>query len=141
MAFLLLLQTYTLTRHGAILVMNKTIISSLITGLMLGSNVSAQCQPANAPTLIDGSLAPLEEIVANQQQVKTYMGAANLYLQCLDKEEANAVSTGTEIEETKVVRDAFYNAAVDTMNLTAANFNQEIQKFKAKDSQLTTNIK
>jgi hypothetical protein len=120
--------------------MNKTMITSLIAGLMLSGNVSAQCQPANAPPLIDGSLAPLEEIVTNQQQVKAYMEAANLYLQCLDKEEANAVSTGTEIEETKVVRDEFYNATVDTMNLTAANFNQEIQKFKSKNSQLTTNI-
>jgi CHASE3 domain sensor protein len=114
--------------------MNKTIISSLIAGLVLSSNLSAQCQPANAPTLVDGSLAPLEEIVANQQQVKAYMSEANLYLQCLDTEEENAVATGAETEETKVVRDAFYNATVDTMNLTAANFNQEIQKFKAQDS-------
>jgi hypothetical protein len=123
-----------LTRYGAIFVMNKTIISFLVAGVILSSNVSAQCTPANAPTLVDGSLAPLEAIVANQQEVKTYMSEANLYLECLDTEEAVAVSTGAETEETKVVRDAFYNMTVDKMNMTAANFNQEIQKFKAQNS-------
>jgi hypothetical protein len=114
--------------------MNKTIISFLVAGVILSSNVSAQCTPANAPTLVDGSLAPLEAIVANQQEVQTYISEANLYLECLDTEETAAVSTGTETEETKVVRDAFYNMTVDKMNVTAADFNQEIQKFKAKGS-------
>jgi hypothetical protein len=114
--------------------MNKTIISLLTAGVVLSGNVSAQCTPANAPTLVDGSLAPLEAIVANQQQVQTYISEANLYLECLDTEEAAAVSTGTATEETKVVRDAFYNMTVDQMNVTAADFNQEIQKFKAKGS-------
>lgn len=123
-----------LTRYGAIFVMNKTIISFLIAGAVLSSNVSAQCIPANAPSLVDGSLAPLDAIVANQQEVKNYMSEANVYLECLDTEEAMAVSTGAETEETKVVRDAFYNMTVDKMNITAANFNQEIQKFKAQNS-------
>jgi hypothetical protein len=114
--------------------MNKIIISFLVAGAILSSNASAECTPATAPNLVDGSLAPLEAIVANQQEVKTYMSEANMYLECLDTEEAMAVSTGAETEETKVVRDAFYNMTVDKMNITAANFNQEIQKFKAKNS-------
>lgn len=114
--------------------MNKIIISFLVAGAVLSSNVSAECTPATAPNLVDGSLAQLEAIVANQQEVKTYMSEANVYLECLDSEEATAVSTGAETEETKVVRDAFYNMTVDKMNITAANFNQEIQKFKAQNS-------
>jgi hypothetical protein len=114
--------------------MNKIIISILTAGLAFSGNLSAQCIPANSPTLVDGSIVALEAIVSNQQEVKAYMGKANLYLECLDKEEITAISTGTETEETKAVRDAFYNMTVDKMNLTAADFNQEIQKFKANSS-------
>ena len=114
--------------------MNKIIISFITAGLTFSGTVSAQCIPTNPPSLVDGSIAALEAIVSNQQEVKAYMGEANLYLECLDKEEMTAISTGTETEETKVVRDAFYNMTVDKMNETAADFNQEIQKFKANDS-------
>jgi hypothetical protein len=114
--------------------MNKFIILYLAAGLVISTNVSAQCTPADAPTLVDGSLVELDAIVANQQEVKAYMSSANLYLECLDKEEMTAISTGVETEETKVVRDAFYNMTVDKMNLVATDFNQEIQKFKAKGS-------
>ena len=111
--------------------------TTLITSLLFTavSSVSqANCNPAKSPELVDGTTASLEQLVDNQKAVKTYMGEANSYLECLDLEEANAIATGSETEETKVVRDAFYNATVDQMNITAANFNTEIQNYKARSA-------
>jgi len=86
----------------------------------------------------NGSTATKDDMLAGQRGVKTYVSEMEVYLECIVAEEKAAIATmdGLEPEEEQQREDMInkkYNAAVDEMERIAAQFNAEVQAYKAKD--------
>jgi len=77
-------------------------------------------------------------MIAGQRGVKSYMGAMESYLSCIEAaEQATVAATDEQDEETKQQRIAMfnkkYNAAVEEMNLVAEEFNVQVRAYKERD--------
>jgi hypothetical protein len=73
-----------------------------------------------------------------QRNVKNYVGEMEVYLDCIVEEEKVAVAAMDDLEpEVEQQREDMinkkYNAAVDEMERIAAQFNAEVQAYKAKN--------
>jgi hypothetical protein len=89
----------------------------------------AACENPTMVAVPDGGNATMEELLAVQEQVKTYMGAMETYLACLNEElEAGGDDAPAEFKSLMVTR---HNSAVTEMETIAAAFNQQVQAFKA----------
>lgn len=78
-------------------------------------------------------------MLEGQRGVKTYVAAMEVYLECIIEEEKIAIAVIEDIqpEDEQQRADAMnkkYNAAVDEMERLAAQFNAEVQAYKAKES-------
>ena len=78
-------------------------------------------------------------MLEGQRGVKTYVAAMEVYLECIIEEEKTAIAEIEDIqpEDEQQRADAMnkkYNAAVDEMERLAAQFNAEVQAYKAKES-------
>ena len=87
--------------------------------------------------LPNGATASKEDMITGQTAVKDYMASMETYLTCIEQEEKDTVAGMTEItDEERASRDAAltkkYNAAVEEMELLAAQFNEEVRAYKAK---------
>ena len=78
-------------------------------------------------------------MLEGQRGVKTYVAAMEVYLECIVDEEKAAMAAMEDMqpEDEQQRADAMnkkYNAAVDEMERLAAQFNAEVQAYKAKGS-------
>ena len=93
--------------------------------------------PANV-SIANGSTATKDEMIASQSAVKKFVADMEAYLACIVDEEkaARALMSNIEAEEEEQ-REAMlnkkYNAAVEQMERVAADFNLEVQAYKARD--------
>ena len=93
------------------------------------------CDYPQRADVANGQTASKDEMVASQKAVKTYMSDMENYLACIESEEQDAVAALGEIDEdTKKQRSEVfnkkYNAAVDEMQLVAAEFNEQVRAYK-----------
>jgi hypothetical protein len=80
------------------------------------------------PALPDGTKATLDEMMAGQKKVKEFVAAGDTYLKCLTKV---IDSKDRPIEERNAAVNE-HNRMVGAMEQTAAGFNDQIKKFKAR---------
>lgn len=79
-------------------------------------------------TVPDGATATMEELLAAQANVKTYMAEMEVYLACLNDELEGTDEDATgEIKSLMVTR---YNSAVSEMETVAAAFNEQVQAYR-----------
>lgn len=112
----------------------KSKIAIAIASLIFAPLVFACDYPERAD-LPNGATASKDDMLAGQKTVKNYMSTMEEYLTCLEKDEKNAVAALDELsDEDRASRDtAFtkkYNAAVEEMELIAAQFNEEVRAYK-----------
>lgn len=92
------------------------------------------------PTQIDipnGDTATRDEMLDGQKNVKDYVATMEAYLECLVEEERAARAQLEELspEDEQLREDMLnkkYNAAVEEMEKVAAEFNAEVQAYKAR---------
>ncbi|MEQ9561954.1 MAG: hypothetical protein RLN69_05490 [Woeseiaceae bacterium] len=94
--------------------------------------------PANV-SMVNGTTATKEEMIATQAAVKKYVADMEAYLTCIVDEEksARALISDIETEEEQQREEMLnkkYNAAVEQMERVAAEFNSEVQAYKARDN-------
>lgn len=89
----------------------------------------AACTLPNEVSVPDGSQASMEEMLAAQKAVKSYMAEMEDYLKCLDDESASMGDT--ETDEQRNAHVAQHNSAVDAMERVANSFNEQIRAYKA----------
>ena len=94
--------------------------------------------PARAK-IVSGATASKDEMIASQKSVKAYMAAMDVYLACLDEEEKAARAELAEPDaETLQERDEMlakkHNAAVEEMEIVAAEFNEQVRAYKAQEN-------
>lgn len=109
----------------------------------------ADCSyPPRPDHIPDGRTATMAEMVTAQKAVKEYDAAINAYLACIQLEHDDSVklvapaSTDKKptAEEKKKIDDLDrvavqkHNAAIDDDQAVAAQFNEQVRAFKAKDN-------
>ena len=117
--------------------MNKTTRISIASALLFLAPAALACDYPAQASIASGANASKDEMIASQRSVKAYMAAMEEYLACLEKTEADAVAGQTELtDEEKANREATmtkkYNAAVEQMELVAAQFNEEVRAYRAQ---------
>ncbi len=107
-------------------------ITLLIATSAMAGPAFADCGYPQDVSIPDGAAASEAEMVEGQKGVKGYMAEMDEYLKCLDEKSA---ALGEEItEEDRLMHVKKHNAAVDAMEQVAANFNEQIRAFKAKNN-------
>jgi cyclophilin family peptidyl-prolyl cis-trans isomerase len=90
--------------------------------------VIPECEPAVPPALPDAAVASLEQMVAAQQDVRTFVAAGEAYLACLatviDDEQRGAADRNLGVTE--------HNRTVAVMEETAADFNARLRTFRSR---------
>lgn len=115
-------------------------ITRLASGLMLVSFLAGAAQaecvypraPANLP---DGATATEDEMVTGMKTVKAYNEQVNAYLTCLETEKntrIEAAGTDSAAEQIKAIHTKRHNAAVEELEATAAQFNEQVKVFKER---------
>ena len=87
------------------------------------------CEAPAVPPVPDGKTATMEQLLAAQGQVKTYMSGMQTYLACIDME-ADAKGADAPAEYKAMMVDR-HNTAVTEMEQIAAAFNEQIKAYKA----------
>lgn len=113
-------------------------LTSLLLALtLLALQPVMACDYPQRPKIADGNTANKEELIASQKSVKTYMAAMEVYLDCIAEEEKAARAALEEPdEETLSSREKMlakkHNAAVEEMEIVAAEFNEQVRVYKAR---------
>ena len=90
---------------------------------------ASACETPAMISIPDGKSATMEQLLAAQAQVKTYMAAMNEYLACIDGE---AAAKGEDApDQYQAMMATRHNTAVSEMESVAGAFNDQVKAFKA----------
>lgn len=117
--------------------MNRLIRTALGTSLLIAATASFACEYPNRVLIPNGNTATKEDMVEGQRAVKNYVAAMEVYLECIVEEEKQARDAIDDLQpeqeqEREEMLNKKYNAAVDEMERTAAQFNAEVQAYRAQ---------
>ncbi|MGI9202803.1 MAG: hypothetical protein ACR2Q3_02265 [Woeseiaceae bacterium] len=106
--------------------------------LIFGTQSALACDYPTRVLIPNGSTATKDEMIEGQQGVKKYVADMEIYLECIIAEEKTARRELGDLEadqeqEREDMLNKKYNAAVDEMERLAAQFNSEVQAYKAKE--------
>jgi len=117
----------------------KNIIKIACTfAVMFGTQSALACDYPTRVLIPNGSTATKEEMIEGQRGVKKYVADMEIYLECIVDEEKTARRELGNLEadqeqEREDMLNKKYNAAVDEMERLAAQFNSEVQAYKAQE--------
>gem|GEM_PF-908833 len=104
---------------------------------VLGGPVYAQTDCGvlpEKPSIVDGSTATMEELVANSQAVKSYIGDVDNFLDCYD-----AFMQSSDFSELPQKEKLVYANAMDNIlearNAIGPQFNAQVEAFRAAQPQ------
>ena len=117
--------------------MNKLIKIFLSIFIIFGAQAALGCDYPQRMLVPNGNTAAVEDMLEGQKQVKRYVSEMEIYLDCLEMEENLAREAIVDLQpedeqEREEVFNKKYNAAVDEMERLAAQFNAEVQAFRAQ---------
>jgi hypothetical protein len=92
------------------------------------ATASLACDYPALAVVPDGVSSTIEQMVAAQESVKSYMAAMDAYLNCVSAELEAAGDDAPE--EFKAIMVSRHNAAVTEMEAVAASFNDQIAAFR-----------
>jgi hypothetical protein len=107
--------------------------------LLFGAQSAFACDYPERVQIPNGTTATKEEMLDGQRGVKTFMADMEVYLECIVDEEKMALAAIEDIspedeQQREEMLNKKYNAAVDEMERLAAQFNVEVQAYRAKES-------
>jgi len=119
--------------------MNKLTKFALSVSLAMATSSVLACDYPERVLIPNGNTATKEEMLQGQRDVKRYVTDMEAYLACIVEEEKQARNTIADLQpeqeqEREDLLNKKYNAAVDEMERVAAQFNAEVQAYKAQDS-------
>ena len=113
----------------------KSIIS---VGLLIGSLGYAQLTLAKCDypqmnfVIPNGATATMENMVAGQTNVKSYLADMDAYLVCLDSELSKVSKDLDNYQDIQEHSDSKYNAAVEELTEAANRWNEAVRAYKAQ---------
>jgi len=119
--------------------MIKFIKIAVSISLVFAAQAAFACDYPNRILIPNGGTATKAEMVEGQRGVKTYVANMEIYLDCLVEEEKAARDAMGDLQpeqeqEREDMLNKKYNAAVDEMERLAAQFNAEVQAYRARES-------
>ena len=107
--------------------------------LLFGVHSALGCDYPDRVNIPNGTTATKEEMLEGQRGVKAFVANMEVYLECIVDEEKMARAAIEEIspedeQQREDMLNKKYNAAVDEMERLAAQFNVEVQAYRAKES-------
>lgn len=119
--------------------MNKTIKLLCSVSLLFVAQSALACDYPQRIVIPNGTTATKDDMLEGQRGVKKFVADIEVYLECIVEEEKTARAGMEELsaEDEQQREDALnkkYNAAVDEMERVAAQFNVEVQAYRAKES-------
>ena len=119
--------------------MNRLIKIALSISLVFAAGQAFACDYPERVLIPNGNTATKEEMIEGQRGVKQYVADMEIYLECIVEEEKQARNAIADLppeaeQEREDMLNKKYNAAVDEMERVAAQFNAEVQAFRAQDS-------
>lgn len=114
----------------------KLICSTLV---LFGAQSALACDYPVRVDIPNGTTASKEEMLEGQREVKRFVAEMEVYLECIVEEEKLARARIEEIspedeQQREDMLNKKYNAAVDEMERIAAQFNVEVQAYRAKSN-------
>ena len=119
--------------------MNRSIKLICSVSLLFGAQSILACDYPDRISIPNGTTATKEEMLEGQRGVKSYVANMEVYLECIIDEEKMARGIIEELspedeQQREDLLNKKYNAAVDEMERLAAQFNVEVQAYRAKES-------
>ena len=113
------------------------LVSSI--SLCFGVQSALACDYPERISIPNGTTATKDDMLQGQRGVKKFVAAIEAYLECIVDEEKTARASIVDIspddeQQREDMLNKKYNAAVDEMERLAAQFNVEVQAYKAKES-------
>ncbi len=107
--------------------------------VLFGVQTALACDYPDRTKIPNGTNASKEDMLEGQRGVKKFVAAIEVYLECIVDEEKMAraaieVISAEDEQQREDLLNKKYNAAVDEMERLAAQFNVEVQAYKAKES-------
>ena len=104
---------------------------------MFGAHSALACDYPARIIIPNGTTATKEDMLDGQRGVKKFVADIEVYLECIVDEEkiirAGMEELGADDEQQREdMLNKKYNAAVDEMERVAAQFNVEVQAYRAK---------
>ncbi len=105
--------------------------------LLFGMQSAVACDYPERVSIPNGTTATKEEMLEGQRGVKAYVATMEAYLECIVDEEKKARNAIEDMspedeQQREDMLNKKYNAAVDELERTAAQFNVEVQAYRAK---------
>jgi hypothetical protein len=106
--------------------------------LLFSVQAALACDYPARISIANGMTATKSEMVQSQRDVKTFVAAMEVYLECILDEEKEARAEIADIlpeeeQQREEMLNKKYNAAVEDMERIAAQFNNEVQSYKKRD--------
>ena len=116
-------------------------IIKLICGIsiLIGAHSALACDYPDRVVIPNGTTATKEDMLQGQRSVKVFVADMEVYLECIVDTEKMARAGMEEIsandeQQREDLLNKKYNAGVDEMERVAAQFNVEVQAYRAKAS-------
>ena len=119
--------------------MNKLTKIFLSIFIILGAQAAFGCDYPKRVLVPNGNTATKDDMLEGQKEIKRYVSEMEIYLECIETEESQARQDILDLQpedeqEREEVFNKRYNAAVDEMERLAAQFNAEVQAYRAQGS-------
>lgn len=117
--------------------MKNSVIGLVAAAGFFSVSAFAACEQPSMVRVPDGATASMDQLLTAQADVKTYMAAMETYLACLNEElEAGGEDAPAEFKSLMVNR---HNSGVSEMETVAAQFNQQVQAYRAANPEEAEN--
>ena len=118
--------------------MRKLTTAIISATMMLSTATVFACDYPDRVMIPNGNTATKEEMIEGQRGVKKYVADMETYLECIVEEEKQAQASMGDLSpeavaERETMMNKKYNAAVDEMERVAAQFNAEVQAYRAQE--------
>lgn len=109
----------------------RNLLLSAALVMFSGATFAAPCgDPPEVPEIVDGTAATMDELVANSDQVKSYIAEADSYLSCYEgyakSDEYKALDKAAQKAEM-----ATYKDVLNRRNAIGEDFNEQVKAYKA----------
>lgn len=115
----------------------RRVLTTLAFSLLFTGLPALACDYPARAKIVNGTTATKDEMIASQKSVKAYLAAMDEYLACIDEEEKAARAELVEpdaqtILERQELLAKKHNAAVEEMEIVAAEFNEQVRAYKER---------
>ena len=117
--------------------MKRTILNLCVAAFLSLPAHALACDYPEKPQLPDGNTATKDDMIAAQGAVKSFLGAVDEYLGCIEQEERDAVKTlddpdDAEIQRREELLNKRFEAANQEKFLFGEQWNQQVRAYNAR---------